>query len=70
MIAQATRLSAHYGKSVVVFAPFRTPGHNAADWAELARELLGWSPEVSLRDGLALTIEQSGVELLVGGGSA
>jgi dTDP-glucose 4,6-dehydratase len=33
----------------------------------LARELLGWSPDVSLRDGLALTIEQSGVELLVGG---
>jgi dTDP-glucose 4,6-dehydratase len=35
----------------------------------LARELLGWSPEVSLRDGLETTIEQSGVELLVGGGS-
>jgi dTDP-glucose 4,6-dehydratase len=33
----------------------------------LARELLGWSPEVSLREGLQLTIEQSGVELLVGG---
>ena len=35
----------------------------------LARELLGWSPEVSLRDGLQRTIEQSGVELLVGGGA-
>src|SRR5271154_2822489 len=34
----------------------------------LARELLGWSPEVSLRDGLQRTIEQSGVELLIGGG--
>ena len=33
----------------------------------LARELLGWSPEVSLREGLQRTIEQSGVELLVGG---
>jgi dTDP-glucose 4,6-dehydratase len=33
----------------------------------LARELLGWSPEVPLRDGLQRTIEQSGVELLVGG---
>ena len=33
-------------------------------------ELLGWSPEVSLREGLQRTIEQSGVELLVGGGSA
>ena len=36
---------------------------------DLARELLGWSPEVSLRDGLERTIKQSGVELLVGGGS-
>ena len=35
----------------------------------LARELLGWSPEVPLRDGLQRTIEQSGVELLVGGTS-
>jgi nucleoside-diphosphate-sugar epimerase/intein/homing endonuclease len=35
----------------------------------LARELLGWSPEVSLRDGLQRTIEQSGVELLIGGGA-
>jgi dTDP-glucose 4,6-dehydratase len=35
----------------------------------LAGELLGWSPEVSLRDGLQRTIEQSGVELLIGGGS-
>jgi dTDP-glucose 4,6-dehydratase len=33
----------------------------------LARELLGWSPEVALRDGLQRTIEQSGVDLLVGG---
>jgi dTDP-glucose 4,6-dehydratase len=33
----------------------------------LARELLGWAPEVSLRDGLQRTIEQSGVELLIGG---
>jgi dTDP-glucose 4,6-dehydratase len=35
----------------------------------LAGELLGWSPEVSLREGLSRTIEQSGAELLVGGGS-
>jgi dTDP-glucose 4,6-dehydratase len=33
----------------------------------LAQELLGWSPEVSLRDGLQRTIEDSGVELLIGG---
>jgi dTDP-glucose 4,6-dehydratase len=34
----------------------------------LARELLGWSPEVPLREGLERTIEQSGPELLVGNG--
>src|SRR5436309_10531794 len=32
-----------------------------------AKQLLGWAPEVSLREGLQLTIERSGVELLVGG---
>ena len=35
----------------------------------LARELLGWAPEVSLRDGLRRTIEDSGIEILLGGGS-
>jgi dTDP-glucose 4,6-dehydratase len=35
----------------------------------LAQELLGWSPEVSLRDGLQRTIEDSGIELLIGGGA-
>ena len=35
----------------------------------LAKELLGWSPEVSLRDGLKRTIEGSGIEMLTGGGS-
>jgi len=33
----------------------------------LAREVLGWEPEVELRDGLKRTIEQAGVEALVGG---
>jgi dTDP-glucose 4,6-dehydratase len=33
----------------------------------LAQKLLGWSPEVALRDGLQRTIEDSGVELLTGG---
>jgi dTDP-glucose 4,6-dehydratase len=33
----------------------------------LAHELLGWAPEVALREGLQRTIDQSGVELLVGG---
>jgi dTDP-glucose 4,6-dehydratase len=32
----------------------------------LAREILGWEPTISLRDGLQKTIEQSGVEALVG----
>jgi dTDP-glucose 4,6-dehydratase len=32
----------------------------------LAREVLGWEPEVELRDGLRRTIEQAGVERLVG----
>jgi dTDP-glucose 4,6-dehydratase len=31
-----------------------------------ASELLGWAPEVALRDGLRLTIEQSGRERLLG----
>ncbi len=32
----------------------------------LAREVLGWEPTINLRDGLRKTIEQSGVEALVG----
>jgi dTDP-glucose 4,6-dehydratase len=31
-----------------------------------AKQLLGWEPEVDLRDGLRRTIEQAGVERLVG----
>jgi dTDP-glucose 4,6-dehydratase len=31
-----------------------------------ARELLGWEPQVALRDGLKATIEKAGVEALVG----
>jgi dTDP-glucose 4,6-dehydratase len=31
-----------------------------------ARQLLGWEPEVDLREGLRRTIEQAGVERLVG----
>jgi dTDP-glucose 4,6-dehydratase len=34
----------------------------------LARELLGWEPRVDLREGLRRTIEESGVETLVGAG--
>jgi dTDP-glucose 4,6-dehydratase len=32
----------------------------------LARQLLGWSPEVSLRDGLQRTIDASGAKVLIG----
>jgi dTDP-glucose 4,6-dehydratase len=32
----------------------------------LARDLLGWEPTISLRDGLQRTIEEAGVDLLVG----
>ena len=32
----------------------------------LAREILGWEPKIDLREGLRRTIEQSGVEALVG----
>jgi dTDP-glucose 4,6-dehydratase len=32
----------------------------------LAKELLGWTPQVSLREGLERTIEKAGVESLVG----
>jgi dTDP-glucose 4,6-dehydratase len=32
----------------------------------LARELLGWEPKVSLREGLQLTLEAAGVEALTG----
>jgi dTDP-glucose 4,6-dehydratase len=35
----------------------------------LAREILGWEPKIDLREGLRLTIEQAGVEALVGAGS-
>jgi len=36
----------------------------------LARQLLGWEPEVELLDGLARTLEQSGADVLMGSGSA
>jgi dTDP-glucose 4,6-dehydratase len=34
----------------------------------LAREILGWEPKVSLREGLRRTIEEAGTEALVGRG--
>jgi dTDP-glucose 4,6-dehydratase len=35
----------------------------------LAREILGWEPQVDLREGLRRTIEQAGAEALIGSGS-
>ncbi|MFP5363767.1 MAG: NAD-dependent epimerase/dehydratase family protein, partial [Thermoleophilia bacterium] len=34
----------------------------------LARELLGWEPEVDLREGLRRTVEQAGTATLIGAG--
>ena len=48
--------------------PIDDPKQRKPDIA-LARELLGWTPEVSLREGLERTIAGSGAKLLVGGGS-
>ena len=48
--------------------PIDDPKQRKPDIA-LARELLGWTPEVSLREGLERTIVGSGAKLLVGGGS-
>jgi dTDP-glucose 4,6-dehydratase len=45
--------------------PVDDPKQRQPDIA-LARELLGWTPEVALRDGLRRTIDTSGVEQLVG----
>src|SRR5207302_241627 len=35
----------------------------------LAREILGWEPEVSLREGLRRTIEEAGHQRLIGAGA-
>src|SRR3954449_4338345 len=35
----------------------------------LARQVLGWQPEIELRTGLARTIDQAGADVLVGAGS-
>jgi dTDP-glucose 4,6-dehydratase len=36
----------------------------------LARQLLGWEPEIELREGLQRTLEASGADVLVGRGGA
>jgi dTDP-glucose 4,6-dehydratase len=57
-------------KAEIVFEalPIDDPKQRKPDIG-LARELLDWSPEVTLRDGLARTIEDAGIDLLIGGGS-
>jgi dTDP-glucose 4,6-dehydratase len=54
-------------RSEIVFEALPTddPQQRRPDIAR-ARQLLGWEPKVSLRDGLRMTIEQSGIERLVG----
>ena len=58
-------------KSEIVFEPLPTddPQVRQPD-ITLAREILGWEPTVSLREGLERTIEQSGRDALVGGAQA
>jgi dTDP-glucose 4,6-dehydratase len=58
------------GSEIVYEAlPTDDPKQRKPDIA-LAGELLDWGPEVSLREGLQRTIDQSGVELLIGGGQS
>jgi nucleoside-diphosphate-sugar epimerase/intein/homing endonuclease len=54
-------------KSEIVFEALPTddPQVRQPD-ISLARQLLGWEPQVSLREGLQRTLEEAGAELLVG----
>jgi dTDP-glucose 4,6-dehydratase len=54
-------------RSEIVFEPLPTddPQQRQPDISR-ARDLLGWEPQVDLREGLRKTIEQAGVERLVG----
>jgi dTDP-glucose 4,6-dehydratase len=56
-------------RSEIVFEalPVDDPQQRRPD-ISLAREVLGWEPEVDLREGLRRTIEATGVEALVGTG--
>jgi dTDP-glucose 4,6-dehydratase len=64
-----TVISATSSRSEIVHEALPTddPKQRRPDIAR-ARDLLGWEPKVSLRDGLQRTIEQAGVEALVGAG--
>jgi dTDP-glucose 4,6-dehydratase len=68
-LAEAVKEVADSSSEIVFEAlPVDDPRQRQPD-ITLARELLGWAPEISLREGLRRTIEESGVELLIGGGS-
>jgi dTDP-glucose 4,6-dehydratase len=56
-------------KSEIVFEALPTddPQVRQPD-TSLAQQILGWAPEVSLNDGLRRTIDEAGVETLVGNG--
>jgi nucleoside-diphosphate-sugar epimerase len=54
-------------KSEIVFEALPTDDpHVRQPDITLAREILGWEPQISLREGLTRTIEQSGRETLTG----
>jgi dTDP-glucose 4,6-dehydratase len=65
-LAQAV-IDATGSRSEIVFEALPTddPQVRQPDIA-LAREVLGWEPEVDLREGLRRTIDEAGVEALVG----
>jgi dTDP-glucose 4,6-dehydratase len=54
-------------RSEIVFEalPIDDPQQRRPD-ISLAREVLGWAPEINLRDGLRRTIEESGIDVLMG----
>jgi dTDP-glucose 4,6-dehydratase len=56
-------------RSAIVFEALPTddPKQRRPDITR-ARDLLGWEPQVSLRDGLQRTIDEAGVEVLAGAG--
>jgi dTDP-glucose 4,6-dehydratase len=64
-----TVISVTSSRSEIVYEALPTddPRQRRPDIAR-ARDLLGWEPTVSLRDGLQRTIEQAGVEALAGAG--
>ena len=54
-------------RSEIIYEPLPTddPQQRRPDITR-ARDLLGWEPSIELREGLKMTIEQSGIERLAG----